>query len=85
MPNLRDLSLRQATSLLETYGMKVGSVITVPSVGKAVVEQYYKGYVIAPGEKIPQGSVITLQIGNGKGNNGNNNADSDENTDEDNS
>jgi hypothetical protein len=62
--------------------MKVGSVTTVPSIGKAVVEQYYKGYVIAPGEKIPQGSVITLHIGRGAGNN---NANSDENTDEDNS
>ena len=65
MPNLYDLSLRQATSLLKTYGIKIGSVTTVPSVGKAVVEQYYKGRIIAPGEKIPQGSVITLVIGSG--------------------
>lgn len=80
MPNLHDLSLRQATSLLETYGIKIGGVATVPSVGKAIVEQYYKGRRIAPGEKIPQGSVITLEVGSGGGNNGDND-DNDDNSD----
>jgi adenylate kinase len=77
MPNLQDLSLRQATLLLETYGIKIGSVVTVPSVGKAVVEQYYKGRRIAPGEKIPQWSTIMLEVGDGNGDV----SDSDENMD----
>jgi beta-lactam-binding protein with PASTA domain len=68
MPNLHDLSLRQAASLLETYGIKIGNVITVPSIGKAIVEQYYKGHIIVPGTKIPRGSVITLEVGNAGGN-----------------
>jgi beta-lactam-binding protein with PASTA domain len=72
MPNLHDLSLRQAASLLETYGIKIGNVTTVPSIGKAVVEQYYKGRRIAPGEKIPQDAVITLEVGSG-GNSDNDN------------
>ncbi len=71
MPNLKDLSLRQAKSLLETYNIKVGRINTVPSIGKAVVEQYYKGRKIAPGEKLPHGSVITLDVGSGTGGNGN--------------
>ncbi|MDR1740059.1 MAG: PASTA domain-containing protein [Bacteroidales bacterium] len=69
MPNLKDLSLRQAKSLLETYNIKIGRVNTVPSIGKAVVEQYYKGVKIAPGEKLPHGSVITLDVGSGIGSN----------------
>ncbi|MDR1973565.1 MAG: PASTA domain-containing protein [Bacteroidales bacterium] len=67
MPNLHDLSLRQAESLLKTYGIKRGRVTIVPSIGKAVVEQYYKGKIIAAGEKIPQGSTITLDVGSGGG------------------
>jgi beta-lactam-binding protein with PASTA domain len=67
MPNLKDLSLRQAKSLLETYNIKIDRVTTVPSIGRAVVEQYYKGRRIAAGENIPCGSVITLDVGSGGG------------------
>ena len=79
MPNLHDLSLRQATLLLETYGIKTGNVITVPSVGKAVVEQYYKGRIIAPGEKIPQWSTVTLEVGDGGGDSSDDISDEDNN------
>lgn len=64
MPNLIDLSYRQAVSLLETYGLKVGSVTTVNSIAEgAILGQFYKGRAIAPNDPIAQGSSIDLQIG----------------------
>lgn len=68
MPDLQDLSLRQAEALLETYGLKVGGKTTVPSIVKgAVVGQRYQGEDIEPGSLIRRGSSIDLQIGDGKG------------------
>ncbi|MDE5574225.1 MAG: PASTA domain-containing protein, partial [Bacteroidales bacterium] len=68
MPDLKDLSLRQAEALLETYGLKVGSKTTVPSIVKgAVINQLHYGEEIEPGTLIRRGSSIDLQIGDGKG------------------
>ena len=68
MPDLKDLSLRQAEALLETYGLKVGGKITVPSIVRgAVVNQLHHGEEIEPGTMIRRGSSIDLQIGDGKG------------------
>ncbi len=67
MPNLIDLSQRQAEALLETYGLKVGRVTSVDWVVKgSVVRQLYGGAEIAPGSSIRKGSVIDLEVGNGK-------------------
>lgn len=67
MPNLIDLSQRQAEALLETYGLKVGRVISVDwEVKGSVVRQLYGGVPIAPGSSIRKGSVIDLEVGNGK-------------------
>ena len=68
MPDLKDLSLRQAEALLETYGLKVGGKTIVPSIVKgAVVEQLFQGEEIEPGTLIRRGSCIDLQLGDGKG------------------
>lgn len=68
MPDLKDLSLRQAEALLETYGLKVGEKTIVPSIVKgAVVEQLFQGEKIEPGTLIRRGSSIDLQLGDGKG------------------
>lgn len=68
MPDLKDLSLRQAAALLETYGLKVGGKIMVPSIVKgAVINQLHHGEEIEPGTLIRRGSSIDLQIGDGKG------------------
>lgn len=68
MPDLTDLSLRQAEALLETYGLKVGGKTIVPSIVKgAVVNQLYKGEEIEPGSLVRRGSYIDLQLGDGKG------------------
>lgn len=64
MPNLIDLSIRQATALLETYGLKLGKIIYVSGL-PPVIEQRYKGLPIKPGEMIERGSVIDLVVGRG--------------------
>ncbi len=66
MPNLKDLSLRQATSLLETFGLKVGSLEYVADFAQnAVYAQKYRGVEIDPDAEIAKGAVIDLVIGGG--------------------
>ena len=69
MPNLISLSFRSAAMLLKNNKMFVGDTTYVPDIARgAVKEQLFKGKPIRPGELIPQGSKISLVIGNGLGN-----------------
>jgi beta-lactam-binding protein with PASTA domain len=64
MPNLIDLSLRQAENVLQSNDLKLGQVIYKASkYPDAVLEQRYKGRVIAVGTPIPYQSAITLIVG----------------------
>ncbi len=64
MPQLQDVSLRQAEIMLKAKGLVLGSVIYKPSpYENAVLEQLYKGRYIAPGTDINMGEVITLVVG----------------------
>ena len=64
MPNLVDLSLRQAENMLQTNDLKLGQVIYKASkYPNAVLEQRYKGRVIESGRQIPYKSEITLVVG----------------------
>ncbi len=66
MPNLVDLSLRNASSVIETYGLKIIKLSYVPDIAKnAVVEQHYKGEIIEEGTPIVKGSGIELVLGLG--------------------
>ncbi|MBN2745756.1 MAG: PASTA domain-containing protein [Bacteroidales bacterium] len=66
MPELKDLSLRSATSLLQTYDLKVGKLTYEPDIAKnAVLRQYNKGKQIDPGAMILAGSTIDLVLGLG--------------------
>jgi beta-lactam-binding protein with PASTA domain len=66
MPKLIDYSLRQATAVLETYGLVVGNLRYEPDFAKdAVLKQLYKGRIIEPGEPIMQESKIDLVLGDG--------------------
>lgn len=68
MPKLTDLSYRSAVRILESSRLVLGDTIHKPDYAKgAVLEQLYKGNPIAPGDMVPQGSVITLVIGDGFG------------------
>ncbi|MCL2026989.1 MAG: PASTA domain-containing protein [Bacteroidales bacterium] len=67
MPNLIDLSLRQATALLEAAGLYVGTVKYEPSrFQNAVLDQTYHGKRIYPGEKVRRGSYINLLVSGSK-------------------
>ncbi len=69
MPNLVDLTLRQATSMLETYGLKSGSLTYVPDIAhNAVLRQKFKGVEIEAGVMIEKGSRIDLVLGQDKEN-----------------
>jgi beta-lactam-binding protein with PASTA domain len=64
MPNLIDLSLRQAINMLESNNLTLGQVIYKESkFPNAVLEQRYKGRIIQEGKKIPYQSKITLIVG----------------------
>ena len=64
MPNLVDLSLRQAENLLKTNNLQLGQVIYKSSkYNNAVLEQRYKGRIIATSEKVPYMAKITLVVG----------------------
>lgn len=68
MPKLIDRSLRQAVSMIATYGFKLGKVNYVPDqCANCVLDQQVKGRSIAPGTNVAKGTVITLTIGKGLG------------------
>lgn len=64
MPNLVDLTLRQAKATIETYGLRLGQINFVPDIAaNAVLAQSYKGRAIEPGHELLKGSVIDLKVG----------------------
>jgi len=68
MPDLVDLSLRQATAILQTYGLKLGNISQVPDIANnAVLRQLFHGRTIAKGKSITKGSTIDLVVGSGLG------------------
>lgn len=68
MPDLVDLSLRQATAILQTYGLRLGGISQVPDIANnAVLRQLYRGRPIEKGKMIPKGATIDLVVGAGFG------------------
>lgn len=66
MPDVTNVSLRQATAILETAGLEVGKLTYVPDIAvNNVLQQKHRGDQIEPGEMIPKGSVIDLVLGRG--------------------
>lgn len=66
MPKLVDRSLRQAASMITSYGLKMAPPRFVPDqCANCVLEQLVKGKKIAPGETIEKGTVIQLVVGKG--------------------
>jgi eukaryotic-like serine/threonine-protein kinase len=69
MPDLHDLTLRDAKARLETYGLQLGNIRYVPDIAfNAVVFQEYKGKKIEAGEMLERGSIIDLALGQGESN-----------------
>ena len=68
-PNLIDLSLRQASKVLESAGLELGQRRYKPDISiNFVIEQVYNGREIKPGDSIQKGSVIDLVLGKGLSN-----------------
>lgn len=69
MPNLVNYSFRSAEMTLESQRLQLGDTLYKPDIAKnAVLEQLYQGKSVKPGEMIPEGSKITLVLGDGLGN-----------------
>jgi len=66
MPNLNNLSLRQALVLLESNGLLVEELKYVDHFARnAICEQRYENSIIKPGTEINKGSKIMLYVGLG--------------------
>ncbi len=66
MPKLIDRSLRQATAMITSYGLKLGKLeYKVEECSNCILEQQVKGKAISPGTAIPKGTVIDLVVGKG--------------------
>lgn len=69
MPNLNGLSLRSAIMILNSSKLKLGDTTYRPDIAQgAVLDQLFNGNIIRPGQMIPQGSSISLVLGDGLGN-----------------
>ncbi len=69
MPDLVDVSFRQAEAMLQSFGLVTGEVTYRSDLAKnAVLEQRFKNRIIKPGTMIPKGSEIDLVLGDGLGN-----------------
>jgi beta-lactam-binding protein with PASTA domain len=68
MPNLAGFSVKSAEMYLQSLGLKMGEISYEPDIARnAVLKQLYNGEPIAPGTKIPIGSVISFVLGSGEG------------------
>ncbi|MBN8702650.1 MAG: PASTA domain-containing protein [Bacteroidetes bacterium] len=68
MPKLQDKSLRQAVSLIETYGLRLGRIkYKADQCSNCVLEQQVKGVKVEIGKMVPKGTIVDLLVGKGLG------------------
>ncbi len=68
LPDMVGVSLIQAKSDMETYGLKIGKITYRPDVAtNSVLEQQYRGKIIRKGALVPKGASIDLVLGQGEG------------------
>lgn len=66
MPDLVNLSLRQAKAKLESSGLRMGELTYTPDIAKnAVLKQFARGVEIEKGTSIVKGATIDLEMGDG--------------------
>lgn len=66
LPDIRDLSLRQAEAMIKSVGLKIKDYEFVPSEYKNLVQDVkYDSVVILPGSRITEGASVTLLVGEG--------------------
>jgi len=68
MPEVNDISFRQADALLRSLGLRVSYVEYRPSEFKdLVIDVRFNGQHIDPGTRLPEGSSLELVVGSGVG------------------
>lgn len=68
IPNILDNSRRQAELILNSWGLKVGSLIYVPDMAKdAVLNIQVNGKIVKPETIVKKGTAIDLVLGDGFG------------------
>lgn len=68
LPEIKDVSLRQAEAMLQSIGLSVSNTESAPSEYKdLVIEVKFNGRTISPGTRVPEGSSLVLVVGNGLG------------------
>ena len=66
VPDLVDMSLRQAQSIIEGLGIKNIRVVEVPSEYKnLVLSVKYNGLPISAGARVPVSAALTIEVGKG--------------------
>lgn len=66
VPNLKDISLRQALTTLEGLGLKNYEVREVPSeYGNLVLSVSYNGKHLVPGTRLPLDAKLIIEVGKG--------------------
>ena len=70
LPEIADVSYRQADAMLKAIGLSVSNIEYTPSEYKDLVSEIkYRGRSILPGTRIPEGSSVVLVVGSGLGDN----------------
>jgi len=68
LPEISDVSFRQADAMLKSVGLNYSNVEYAPSEYKdLVIDVKFHGRSILPGTRIPEGSSVVLVVGNGLG------------------
>lgn len=68
LPELNDISFRQADALLRSLGLRVAYVEYKPSEFKdLVIDVRHNGRSVQPGARLPEGSSLVLVVGSGVG------------------
>ena len=68
IPEINDVSYRQADAMLQSMGLSVSNVEYAPSEFKdLVIDVKYHGRSVTPGTRLPEGSSVVLVVGSGLG------------------
>ncbi|MFM1876695.1 MAG: hypothetical protein RL266_2432 [Bacteroidota bacterium] len=69
MPDVRNLSIRQAKAVLESVGLRLGELSYRPDIAKnAVLDQLIRGRSASKGRSVVVGTVVDLVLGDGLSN-----------------
>jgi beta-lactam-binding protein with PASTA domain len=66
MPNLVDLTFKQASAKLESFGLKVGHISYEPDIAiNVILAQQMNGHEVVPGDSVIKGASIDMVLGKG--------------------